>query len=689
MPRHKSGSDRQDKPHSAYARGLTGRKNMENALRESEERYRAIFENSTEAIILGSPDGGVYAANDEACRIFGITREELVHMGRDGVMDASDPRLPLAIAERERTGKFKGELNLRRKDGTVFPGEVSTAFFTDRDGLTKTTIIVRDITGHKLAEEALRQSETNLSAFFNTITDLLFVVDMGGNIITTNDTAAERLGYTREELAGNSLLMLHPVERRMEAREVFKTILEGRATQCPLALVTKDGRHIPVETRAVKGKWNGQDVIFGVSKDISKLKLSEEKFFKTFHASAALMAISTFDEGRIVDVNETLLATLGYRREELIGRTSVELQLLPDPSQRTRMLEEVRRKGRVANYEVSFRTRCGEICHGLLFAESLFIQDVPYLSVTVNDITERKQIEDALKESERKYRLLAENMGDVIWMLDLESGRLDYISPSVEKLRGFTPEQVMGQTMEETLTPESYRLVAESLPPRLAAFAAGDESARIDTSEVDQVKRDGSVVPVEVVTTLLTDAEGQVTGMLGVSRDITVRKQAQVELEKHKNHLEALVFQRTFELEEKSRHLEDANAALRALLSMREQDNKTFGEKVVLNVRELILPYLDRLKNTSGEPNVDLIDILEANLNDIISPFMKTVASLSFTPTEAEIANLIRNGKSIKEIANLLHVSPRSVERHRYNIRKKLKLTNEKVNLYSYLLSIG
>ncbi len=137
------------------ARDITDRRRAEDALRESEEKYRNLVENSIDAVLLTAPDSSVYAANAEACWIFGMTEEELIRRGRDGVVDPSDPRLRPALEERARTGRFKGELRFRRKNGTVFPGEVSSALYTDRDGQVRTTMIIRDITDRKRTEEAL------------------------------------------------------------------------------------------------------------------------------------------------------------------------------------------------------------------------------------------------------------------------------------------------------------------------------------------------------------------------------------------------------------------------------------------------------------------------------------------------------------------------------------------------------
>ncbi len=136
----------------------------EAALRESEARHRSLFENSIDAVLLTTPDGGILAANPEACRIFGLTEEEFRQRGRAGTVDPTDPRLPALLEERARTGKVRGELTHVRKDGTRFPGEISSAVFIDRDGLAKTSMIIRDITERKRTEEALAERTRQLEA---------------------------------------------------------------------------------------------------------------------------------------------------------------------------------------------------------------------------------------------------------------------------------------------------------------------------------------------------------------------------------------------------------------------------------------------------------------------------------------------------------------------------------------------
>ncbi|MDQ1274833.1 MAG: hypothetical protein QG610_405, partial [Euryarchaeota archaeon] len=161
---------------------ITERKRTETALCESEEQYRAFFENSIDAVLLTSPDGTINAANPAACKIFGMTEEEITRVGRNGVVDVSDPRLKPGLEERARTGKFRGELNYRRKDGTIFPGEVSSAFFKDKNDLVKTVMIIRDITERKQTEEALRKSEEHYRVLFTNMTEAFFL----GEIVCDN-----------------------------------------------------------------------------------------------------------------------------------------------------------------------------------------------------------------------------------------------------------------------------------------------------------------------------------------------------------------------------------------------------------------------------------------------------------------------------------------------------------------------
>ncbi len=146
--------------------------------------------------------------------------------------------------------------------------------------------------------------------------------------------------------------------------------------------------------------------------------------------------------------------------------------------------------------------------------------------------------EEDFSEQYETSRFIAEHAGDIVWLLDLTTGRFKYVSPSVERLRGFTQEEVMKQSIKEVLTEESYLFVSENLPGVINEFLAGNNSLRIMTYEVDQNCKDGSIVNTEIVVTLFKNNQGEVTEILGITRDITARKKAEKELRKKTEELE-------------------------------------------------------------------------------------------------------------------------------------------------------
>jgi DNA-binding CsgD family transcriptional regulator len=168
-----------------------------------------------------------------------------------------------------------------------------------------------------------------------------------------------------------------------------------------------------------------------------------------------------------------------------------------------------------------------------------------------------------------------------------------------------------------------------------------------------------------------------------------INAQYEQEIEERKR-AEGSLRKREVELKAQSHHLAEVNTALKVLLKQREDDKKELGENVLSNVKELISPYLERLKKSRLNTNQKtLINILDSNLSNMISPFISKLSSKYFnlTPGEVRVANLVKEGKTNKEIAELLCISKNTVLFHRYNIRQKLGLKNKKINLRSHLLS--
>jgi DNA-binding CsgD family transcriptional regulator len=158
------------------------------------------------------------------------------------------------------------------------------------------------------------------------------------------------------------------------------------------------------------------------------------------------------------------------------------------------------------------------------------------------------------------------------------------------------------------------------------------------------------------------------------------------------DEMERQVQERTSELEKANRDLEEANVALRVLLNRQTEDNKKLEERLHVNIEELVVPYLEKLKQAGLDGRYqDYLTLLEANLNDIVSPFIQNISAVyrNLTPTEIRVAEMIKQGKASKDIAEILNSSVGTINTHRNNIRKKLNLRKQNKNLRSYLLTLG
>ena len=264
--------------------------------------------------------------------------------------------------------------------------------------------MVASLINNQRSEVLLDQTRQNYETFFNTIDDFLWVFDEKGDIIHVNTTVRNRLGYTNEELKSQSIMMIHPPERREEAGRIVGEMLAGKADFCPVPVVSKSGIPISVETRVKAGFWNNQPVIFGISKDISKLELSEQKFSSAFQANAAMMSISNYENGLFIDVNNAFSEAIGYSREEIIGKSSHELGLFADAETRNEIKQALENNIPVVKKEVKTRIKDGSIRIGLLSADFIFVGNQRCLLIVNLDITERIKAEEEVK----KARLEAE-----------------------------------------------------------------------------------------------------------------------------------------------------------------------------------------------------------------------------------------------------------------------------------------
>ena len=271
------------------------------------EQFRSLFENSLDAILLTMPDGRYSKANPAACQMFGMTEEEICRAGREAIVDITDPRLKLGLEERKRTGKFQGELNFKRKDGSLFPAELSSVMFKDAQGQLKTTMIIRDISQPQTSE----QTQKRLATAVEQAAEAIVITDDNGIIQYVNPAFERITGYSREEAIGQNPRLLKSGEHDTKFYEqMWDTIKGGRVWSGQLVNRKKDGQiyHEEATISPVKDA-SGKIVNFvAVKRDITEnLALSKQLL-----QAQKMEAVGTLAGGVAHDFNNVLQVALGY-----------------------------------------------------------------------------------------------------------------------------------------------------------------------------------------------------------------------------------------------------------------------------------------------------------------------------------------------------------------------------------------
>lgn len=410
---------------------------------------------------------------------------------------------------------------------------------------------------------------------------------------------------------------------------------------------------------------------------IEKLRESEEKFKTIFENANDHIAYIGLDD-RIIDVNHKFENVFGHKREDLIGKKFYDIGILSHKQWQefvipSRKLIAVGLPQSSVFEFVAIR-RDGEKIY--MEANPKVVirggQPLGILCIT-RDITERRRAEEALRESEEKFKTIFENANDHIVYIDVDGTVID-INQAFEDILGYKREEVIGKKFYEfeALNSGDWQKAIDAANDLLEGKSVEDQ-----VFEFEAIASDGRTIYIEVNPKAVVK-EGRIVGVLAITRDVTVRKQ-------ERDDLEELVKERTSNLEE-------ANTALRVMLKKTEEVKTEMEERILFNVKEFVFPYLERLKRSPlSEIQMTHLENLEENLNDITSPFLHGISTryMRLTPTEIQVANHIKQGKATKEIAELLNMSPRTIETHRYNIRTKLGVKNEKVNLRTYLSSFA
>ena len=398
------------------------------------------------------------------------------------------------------------------------------------------------------------------------------------------------------------------------------------------------------------------------------------------HANEAILVVQN---GRAAFVNPKGAALFGCSRGEPVSQPFTGF-IHEDHRALVKERHEKRLQGESLPETYSFKiiTGSGEVKWVELKVTLVTWKNKPATLCFFTDITEQRRAEATLLESEQLFKTVAERSPNMIFIV--RQGRIVYHNPISEKTLRYTWEELCEPEFDffTLLAPESREAAAASFKNHMSGLDIGPV-------EYTLVGKDGRRV-YTVINTKLIDYKGE-RAILGVVTDITELKRFALELKQAKERLEHRARKRTVELERHKKSLEKLNTALSVMLEVQEKNKQTLEDKVLFNIEELIKPLVKELKNSALDNNqAALLNALESSLKDIASPFSRALMTKfkHLTRTEVRVANLVKAGKSTKEIAGLLNSTPRTVDFHRQNIRKKLGLVNRRTNLASHLMSL-
>ena len=527
---------------------ITELKRAEEVLRQSEEKHRTLVENANEAIIV-TQDGALKFANPKASELFGYSFEEAI--GRPFVeFIYPDDRLLVAEWYRKRLG---GEISMVvypfrtiHKDGSIRWAEINSVLIAweDRPAIMS---YLRDITEHKRAEEALRESHERFQlanrATFNAIWDWNLQTDA----LWWNENFQTLFGYSAEEIEPGIeswTNRIHPEDVDRIKVGIHTAIDSGQQSWFDqYRFRRKDGVYAEVEDRGyISREANGKPVrMIGAMQDVTERKQAEEALreseesFHSLFENSTIGLYRTTPDGRILLANPELCRMLGFPTFEELARRNLEEEGLTTEYSRQAFRHEIEEKGEIRSLESAWKRRDGTIlfvresAHTVRDAEGRIL----YYEGTVEDITERKRAEEKLRTAEANYRNLFERVPSGLYRSTLE-GRFLEVNPAMADLYGYSSVQ---ELMTLDIGSAFYRSAQERRQWVEKLLQAGE----LRNTEFQSLRKDGSSMVLLENSRVVRDESGKVLFFEGTLTDTTDRKRAEDALRKSEEKYRLLI----------------------------------------------------------------------------------------------------------------------------------------------------
>ena len=384
------------------------RKTLQN-LEKSEERYRLTQEVGGVGSWEYCIKTGKYWQSEYLCELFGVNsnEDEINNLIRSCIIDNS-------IFDQALENLIKNNIDLdidfeiiRKNDGKRRILHTMARFINERDcnlGLVRG--IISDITERRQEQTLISKSEANFRNLTESINDMVIIADFEGKIMYVNPSFCTKMMYSLEEMQNLTIFDLHPISQHEEVNQFFQAIIkkDEYITQKPAisySFIDKNQKKYPVRIRINYGTWNNAEAIFGLIEDLTNEQEANARFDKIFRNNSAIMAITNYDNHEYVDVNDTFLELLGYKRSEVIGKTALELDLIfsDDIPIYLEAGKQMYKSGYFENKELRIKTKKGSILTGLFSGQFIENHGKKFGLTVMIDVTKRKYYENKLLEN--------------------------------------------------------------------------------------------------------------------------------------------------------------------------------------------------------------------------------------------------------------------------------------------------
>jgi PAS domain S-box-containing protein len=624
----------------------------------NEAKIRSVVESVADGLITLDELGTIESLNPAAAAMFGYAPDEVVgqHVNmlvpshlRDGHSEKmAGYRQSGHPASVHTTGV---EAHGLRKDGSQFPIQVSIREMRF-EHKRMFVGIVRDVSAHRHVEQEMRAAEERFRLVSQATNDVVWDLDFATEQTWWNEGISQ-FGYARDQVDPGPEWWrerIHPEDRDDLLARVYGELDAGCLSWTEQYRFRKaDGSYVHIEDRAyiIRDSAGQPTRAIGAMKDVTKRKLaedllrrSEERFANVFNMSPVAITITRAADGRFLDANDALLQMLGYRRDEVVGNSSMAIGFWYSLQERMAMVERIQRQGSVRDFPMRGRTKDGAMLDLLISVDQLELNGEPHLFCFLTNITDRKRAEQALRDSEERFRSIVETTKDWIWWIDVE-GCVMYANPAVEDILGYPPEQLLGTRILCHLHEEQRAHVEASLSQVVSQKGAWSNLL------MRWRHKDGSDRYTQSSAVPILDESGELIGYRGSDHDITLLKRYEQNLEEAKHKAEAAS-------QAKSEFLANMSHEIRTPM------NAVIGiTSLVLNTRLSAQQreYLELMKSSA--------DSLLRLLNDILDFSKMEARKLELDPIEFDVREAVGNtlktfaaSASEREIELTCHVAP-------------------------------